>query len=73
MKKEAIKYTISQDGNVKEEVINVTGTQCIDITEDIEIKLGDLQNRVYTSDYYNHELDLTKDITIKTTDTDVTF
>tara|TARA_R100000664_G_scaffold12063_1_gene19420 strand:- start:32 stop:253 length:222 start_codon:yes stop_codon:yes gene_type:complete len=73
MKKEAIKYTISQDGNVKEEVINVTGTQCIDITEDIEIKLGDLQNRVYTSDYYNQELDLTKDITIKTTDTDVTF
>ena len=73
MKKEAIKYTISQDGNVKEEVINVTGTQCIDITEDIEIKLGDLQNRVYTSDYYNQELDLTKDITIETTDTDVTF
>ena len=73
MKKEAIKYTISQDGNVKEEVINVTGAQCIDITEDIEIKLGDLQNRVYTADYYNQELDLTKDITIETTDTDVTF
>ena len=42
-------------------------------TEDIEIKLGDLENRVYTADYYNQELDLTKDITIKTTDTDVTF
>ena len=46
MKKESIKYTISQDGNVKEEVINFTGTQCVD---------------------------LTKDITIKTTDTNVTF
>ena len=75
MKKESINYTISQDGNVKEEVINVTGNQCVDLTEDIEIKLGDLQNRVYTADYYNQELDLTKDITIKTTDTDtnVTF
>ena len=43
------------------------------MTEDIEIKLGDLENRVYTADYYNQELDLTKDITINTTDTDVTF
>jgi len=73
MKKESIKYTITQDGNVNEEVINFTGTQCIDLTEDIEIKLGDLQNRVYNADYYNQELDLTKDITIKTTDTNVTF
>tara|TARA_R100001082_G_C4274240_1_gene121097 strand:+ start:79 stop:300 length:222 start_codon:yes stop_codon:yes gene_type:complete len=73
MKKETIKYTIRQDGNVKEEVIGVSGSQCVDLTSDIEIKLGDLENRVYTADYYNQELDLTKDITIKTTDTDVTF
>ena len=73
MKKETIKYTISQDGNVTEEVFNVPGDVCVKMTEDIEIKLGDLENRVYTADYYNQELDLTKDITIKTTDTDVTF
>ena len=73
MKKETIKYTIRQDGNVTEEVFNVPGDVCVKMTEDIEIKLGDLENRVYTSDYYNQELDLTKDITIKTTDTDVTF
>ncbi len=73
MKKETIKYTIRQDGNVTEEVFNVPGDVCVKMTEDIEIKLGDLQNRVYTADYYNQELDLTKDITIKTTDTDVTF
>ena len=73
-KKETIKYTIRQDGNVTEEVINVPGTACLDLTEDIEIKLGDLENRVYTADYYNQELDLTKDITINTTDTgNVTF
>tara|TARA_B100001996_G_scaffold5913_1_gene5009 strand:- start:409 stop:630 length:222 start_codon:yes stop_codon:yes gene_type:complete len=73
MKKETIKYTIRQDGNVTEEVFNVPGDVCVKMTEDIEIKLGDLENRVYTADYYNQELDLTKDITIKTTDTDVTF
>ena len=73
MKKETIKYTIRQDGNVTEEVLGVTGNDCVNITEDIEIKLGDLENRVYTSDYYNNQLDLTQDITIKTTDTDVTF
>ena len=73
MPKETIKYTIRQDGNVTEEVINVPGDVCIDLTKDIEIKLGDLEQQVYTADYYNQELDLTKDITIKTTDTDVTF
>ena len=73
MKKESIKYTIRQDGNVTEEVFNVPGDVCVKMTEDIEIKLGDLENRVYTADYYNQELDLTKDITINTTDTDVTF
>ena len=73
MKKETIKYTIRQDGNVTEEVFNVPGDVCIDLTKDIEIKLGDLENRVYTSDYYNQELDLTQDITINTTDGNVTF
>ena len=74
MKKETIKYTIRQDGNVTEEVFNVPGDVCLKMTEDIEIKLGDLENRVYTADYYNQELDLTKDITINTTDTgNVTF
>ena len=72
MKKETIKYTIRQDGNVTEEVFNVPGDVCVKMTEDIEIKLGDLEKRVYTSDYYNQEVDLTKDITINT-NTDVSF
>ena len=36
-KKETIKYTIRQDGNVTEEVINVPGTACLDLTEDIAV------------------------------------
>ena len=64
--KETIKFSISQDGNVTQGVYNVSGSACVDLTKDIEIKLGDLENRVYSTEYYNNELDLTKDITINT-------
>ena len=73
MPKETIKYTISQDGNVKEEVFNVPGDVCIDITKDIELKLGDLEQQVYTAEYYNHSVNLDQDITINTKDYDVSF
>ena len=71
-KKETIKYTIRQDGNVTEEVINVTGTACLDLTEDIEIKLGDLEQRVFNADYYQQNVNFNEDITINT-NTDVTL
>jgi|TARA_B100001250_G_C19673066_1_gene732399 hypothetical protein len=72
MAKETIKYTIRQDGNVTQEVFNVSGDACLNLTEDIEIKLGDLENRVYTADYYQQNINLDQDITINT-NTDVTF
>ena len=71
MKEETIKYTIKQDGTVTEEVLGVSGKSCVDITEDIEIKLGDLEQRVFNAEYYK-DIDLNKDITINT-NTDVTF
>ena len=67
-KKETIKYTIKQDGNVTEEVINVPGSACLDLTEDIEIKLGDLEQRVFNADYYQQNVNFNEDITINTTD-----
>ena len=73
MPKETIKYTISQDGNVKEEVFNVPGHVCVDITKDIEIKLGDLEQQVYTAEYYQQPVNLDQDITINTKDYDVSF
>tara|TARA_B100000131_G_scaffold83497_1_gene80479 strand:+ start:163 stop:381 length:219 start_codon:yes stop_codon:yes gene_type:complete len=72
MPKETIKYTIRQDGKVTQEVFNVPGDACLNLTEDIEIKLGDLENRVYTADYYQQNINLDQDITINT-NTDVTF
>ena len=73
MPKETIKYTISQDGNVKEEVFHVPGDVCVDITKDIEIKLGDLEQQVYTAEYYQQPVNLDQDITINTKDYDVSF
>ena len=72
-KQETIKYTIRQDGYVTQEVFNVPGAACVDLTEDIEIKLGDLENRVYTPEYYDQGVNLTNDITINTKDYDVSF
>ena len=67
-KKETIKYTIRHDGNVTEEVINVPGTACLDLTKDIEIKLGDLEQRVFNAEYYQQNVNFNEDITINTTD-----
>ena len=64
MKRETIKYTIRQDGNVTEEVINVPGTACVDLTNDLEIKLGELENKVYTADYYQQP-NLNQDVTLQ--------
>ena len=71
--KETIKFSISQDGNVTQEVYNVSGSACVDLTKDIEIKLGDLENRVYSTEYYQQPLNLDQDITIDTKDYDVSF
>ena len=72
-KQETLKFTIRQDGNVTEEVINVPGDVCIDLTKDIEIKLGDLEQQVYTAEYYQQPVNLDQDITINTKDYDVSF
>ncbi len=72
-KQQTIKFSIRQDGTVTEEVINVPGTACIDLTTDLDIKLGDLEQRVYTADYYQYQnASLDEDITINT-NTDVSL
>ena len=64
MQQETIKYTIRQYGNVTQEVFNVPGDACLNLTEDIEIKLGDLENRTYTVDYYQ-PANLNQDVTLQ--------
>ena len=67
MPEESIKYSIRQDGKVTQEVFNVTGDACLNLTEDLEIKLGDLEQRVFTVDYYQQP-NLNEDIVINTED-----
>ena len=49
---QTLKFTIRQDGTVTEEVMGVKGTQCLDLTESIESKLGDVIWRKETPEYY---------------------
>ena len=67
MPEESIKYSIRQDGKVTQEVFNVPGDVCLNLTEDLEIKLGDLEQRVFTADYYQQS-NLNEDIVINTED-----
>jgi hypothetical protein len=64
---ETLKITIAQDGKVTQEVFNVPGDVCLNLTEDLEIKLGDLEQRTFTADYYQQP-NLNEDITINTED-----
>ena len=49
---QTIKFIISQDGTVTEEVSGVKGTQCLELTEKMEEKLGLVQWRKETDEYY---------------------
>ena len=64
MGQETIKYSIRQDGKVTQEVFNIPGDACLNLTEDIELELGDLEDRTYTVDYYQQP-NLNTDVTLQ--------
>ena len=64
MPKQTIKYTIKQDGTVTEEVQGAFGDTCLNLTRDLEKKLGDLETRVHTSEYYKQTIENTEDVTL---------
>ena len=51
-KQQTIKFTISQDGIVSEEVIGVIGNECENITKSIEEKLGNVTYVETKPEYY---------------------
>ena len=59
MKKHTIKFTIRQDGTVIEEVIGVTGKQCLKMTKDIEEKLGEVSQLKPKPEYYQTQKNVT--------------
>ena len=52
---QTIKFTISQDGIVSEEVIGVIGNECENITKSIEEKLGNVTYVETKPEYYQQE------------------
>ena len=59
MKQQKIKFVIGQDGSVTEEVISVSGGECVNLTKSIEEKLGSLETREFKSEFYNKQQDVT--------------
>ena len=55
MEKQTIKFTISQDGTVAEEVFGVIGNACQDLTKTIEEKLGNVTYVETKPEYYQQE------------------
>ena len=52
MKQETIKFTIRQDGYVTEEVIGAESNQCLNLTESIERKLGNVTTLSHKHEFY---------------------
>jgi len=52
---QTLKFTIRQDGLVKEEVIGVIGNQCQEITKFIEEKLGDVTKVEPKPEFYQQK------------------
>ena len=51
-KQRKLKFTIRQDGYVTEEVIGAASHECLNLTESIEKKLGELETRQFKPEFY---------------------
>jgi len=58
MKKETIKYTIRQDGKVTEEDMGATSNECVELTRQIDNKLGELETRQFKPEFYSNNVAL---------------
>tara|TARA_Y100001970_G_scaffold281450_1_gene392261 strand:- start:993 stop:1229 length:237 start_codon:yes stop_codon:yes gene_type:complete len=54
-----LKFTIRQDGWVTEEVIGATSEECVELTQQIDNKLGDLITREYKPEYFKNNNNVT--------------
>jgi len=54
MPQQTLKFTIRQDGYVTEEVIGATSDECVELTRQIDNKLGDVITREYKPEYFKN-------------------
>ena len=55
---QTLKFTIRQDGYVTEEASGFTSHQCVELTEKIEKKLGNLETRQFKPEFYSNNVAL---------------
>ena len=58
MEKQTLKFTIRQDGHVTEEATGFTSHQCVELTKQIEEKLGTLETRQFNPEFYSNTVAL---------------
>ena len=58
MEQQKLKFIIRQDGQVTEEATGFTSHQCIELTKQIEEKLGSLETRQFKPEFYSNNVAL---------------
>ena len=58
MPQQTLKFTIRQDGYVTEEATGFTSHQCVELTKQIEEKLGTLETRQFKPEFYSNNVAL---------------
>ena len=58
MTMQELEITIDTEGRVLVHVKGVTGEECIALTKDLEIAVGDVQERSLSSDYYEQPVEV---------------
>ena len=53
-----LKFTIRQDGHVTEEATGFTSHQCVELTKQIEEKLGTLETLQFKPEFYSNNVAL---------------
>ena len=51
-RQQTLKFTIRQDGRVTEEVMGATSNECVELTRQIDNKLGELETRQFKPEFY---------------------
>ena len=58
MPQQTLKFTIRQDGYVTEEVMGTTSHECVELTKEIDNKLGELETRQFKPEFYSNNVSL---------------
>ena len=58
MPQQTLKFIIRQDGHVTEEVTGTTSHECVELTREIDNKLGELETRQFKPEFYSNNVAL---------------